>query len=116
MVFDSPVLTGWSRKVEYAEIYGDRRATRWSVEAAQSRAKDEVLAALFLAQRAEKANKTISEFISASLEKTVLVLGSYDADGEKRLRAISASLQRAGYNPVLIKSPILNTMISRKRQ
>src|SRR5947209_6592212 len=55
----------WQREVEYAEIYGDRRASRWSAEAAQSRAKDEVLAALFLTQRAEKANKKLDEYVSS---------------------------------------------------
>ncbi len=94
---------GWKREVEYAEIYGDRRASRWSIEAAQSRAKDEVLAALLVVSRAEKAKKNLHEYVSSSREKTVLVLGAYDADGEKRLRLITVALKELGYEPVLIK-------------
>ncbi len=95
---------GWKRDVEYAEIYGDRRASRWSIEAAESRAKDEVLAALFLAQHAEKTKRKLDEYVSSFRQKTVLVLGAYDAaDGEKRLRLISAYLEEIGYEPVLIK-------------
>lgn len=93
----------WEREVEYAEIYGDRRASRWSIEAAQSRAKDEILAALFLTQRAEKANKKLDEYVSSFRERTVLVLGAYDSAGENRLRSIAACLQELGYDPVLVK-------------
>jgi hypothetical protein len=100
--FKSEALN-WKRYVEYAEIYGDRRASRWSPEAAQSRAKDEVLAALFLAQRAEKANKTLDEFVSSFREKHVLVLGAYNSAGEKRLRDIAACLEELGYEPVFVK-------------
>lgn len=94
---------GWKRDVQYAEIYGDRRASRWSIEAAQNRAKDEVLAALFLAQRAEKVKKKLEEYVSSFKEKIVLVLGSYDSAGEKRLRSIAAALEDIGYEPVLAK-------------
>ena len=94
---------GWKRDVEYAEIYGDRRESRWSIEAAQSRAKDQVLAALFLAQHAERSKKNLHEYVSSFREKTVLVLGSYDKDGETRLRLITAALDELGYDPVLVK-------------
>lgn len=100
--FKSEALN-WKRYVEYAEIYGDRRASRWSPEAAQSRAKDEVLAALFLAQRAEKAKINLAEYISSFQKNMVLVLGAYDPAGEKRLQAIAACLQELGYEPVLVK-------------
>ncbi len=93
----------WKRDVEYAEIYADRQASRWTVEAAESRAKDEVLAALFVAQRAEKAKKSLHEYVSSVHEKTVLVLGAYDQDGQKRLGLITNALQELGYDPVLIK-------------
>lgn len=93
----------WKRYVEYAEIYGDRRASRWSLEAAQSRAKDEVLAALFLTQRAAKANKKLDEYVSSFREKTVLLLGAYDSAGENRLKSIAACLEELGYEPVLVK-------------
>jgi len=93
----------WVRDVQYAEIYGDRRASRWSVEAAKSRAKDEVLAAILLAQRAEKKNLSLHEYVSRFRQKAVLVLGAYDQSGQERLSKISASLTDLGYEPLLIK-------------
>jgi hypothetical protein len=102
MRFKSEALK-WTRYVEYAEIFGDRRASRWSLEAAQNRAKDEVLAALFQSQRAEKANKKIEEYVSSFREKMVLLLGTYDSVGESRLRSIATCLEELGYDPVLVK-------------
>ena len=43
----------WTHSITYAEVYGDRRSTTWSVSEAQHRAKDEVLTALALAQLAQ---------------------------------------------------------------
>jgi hypothetical protein len=94
---------GWKRELEYAEIYGDRQLARWTVAQAENRAKDEVLAALFLAQQADTKSLSIHEYISLFREKTVLVLGSYDDAGERRLTAISNSLQDLGYEPLFIK-------------
>lgn len=94
---------GWKRDVEYAEIYGDRSATRWSLEAAQNRAQDEVLTALFLAQRAEKSHTRLEDYVSSFRKKNVLVLGSYEPDGKSRLLSISAALEETGYEPVLVE-------------
>lgn len=94
---------GWARDVQYAEIYGDRRSSRWSVEAAASRAKDEVLAAILLAQRAKKKDLGLHEYVSRFREKAVLVLGAYDQIGLERLSKISAALTDLGYEPLLIK-------------
>lgn len=102
VLFASDTLN-WKRSVQYAEIYGDRRALRWTIEGAQNRAKDEVLAALVLAQRAERIKKPLNEYLSAFKEKTVLVLGSYDPEGEKRLEAIAAALKDIGYEPMLVR-------------
>lgn len=93
----------WVREIQYAEIYGDRSASTWSVTAAQNRAKDEVLAALFLARQAESKKLSLYNYISSFREKTVLVLGAYDEEGEKRLSKISKVLRDLGYEPVLIK-------------
>lgn len=93
----------WQRDVVYAEIYGDRRASRWSIEAAQNRAKDEVLSALLVARRAQSVNKTPDEYISSLREKIVLVLGAYDSAGEERLLSIKACLKELGYDPILMK-------------
>jgi hypothetical protein len=89
--------------VDYAEFYGDRRATRWTPEADQSRAKDEVLGALVVGRRAQKANKQLHEYVSSFHEKVVLLLGSYDSAGEARLRQFASCLEGLGYDPVLIK-------------
>lgn len=93
----------WKRHLYYAEIYGDRRASRWSLEAAHSRGKDEILAAIFLASRADKSDTKIEEYITSFRQKTVLVLGSYDDEGKRRLQSISAALKQVGYEPVLVE-------------
>jgi hypothetical protein len=102
MRFESEAIK-WTRYVEYAEIYGDRRASRWSPEAAQNRAKDEVLAAIFDRQRADEKKKKIEEYVSWSRQKRVLLLGAYDPAGENRLSLIAACLEELGYEPVRVK-------------
>lgn len=94
---------GWVRVIEFAEIYGDRHAERWSLAQAENRAKDEVLAALFVAKQAESKNVSIHKLISELQEKYVLLLGSYDHEGERRLAAIARTLREIGYEPILIK-------------
>jgi hypothetical protein len=93
----------WVRNIEYAEVYGDRRAERWTVAEAESRAKDEVLSALFLAQQAESKKVSLQEYISSFREKTVLLLGSYDDAGRQRLAGMVGNLKELGYEPILIK-------------
>lgn len=93
----------WVREVQYAEVYADRSASTWSMTAAQNRAKDEVLAALFLTRQAESKKLTLSDYISSSREKTVLVLGAYDDKGKRRLSNILKVLRDLGYEPVLVE-------------
>lgn len=93
---------GWTRDVHYAEVYGDRSAERWSRQAAKSRAKDEVLSALFIARRAVTKELQLHEYISSFREKTVLVLGAYDEDGRARLGGLAGVLKDLGYDPVII--------------
>lgn len=93
---------GWTRDVHYAEVYGDRSAERWSHQSAESRAKDEVLGALFIARRAVTKELQLHEYISSFREKTVLVLGAYDADGRARLGRLAGVLKELGYDPVII--------------
>jgi len=97
---DSPP---WQRDIEYAEIYSERNAIKWSAEAAQNKAKDEVLSALFLKQQAENREQELHKFISNFHEKSVLLLGAYDLEGEQRLDAIKESIEQLGYEPILIK-------------
>lgn len=93
----------WKRNIEYAEVYGDRQAVRWSSEAAQNRAKDEVLSALFIAQQADQKKISLHEYITSFREKAILILGAYDSEGEKRLFAIADAIKELGYEPILIK-------------
>lgn len=93
----------WSRHIEYAEVYGNRAASNWSVASAQNRAKDEILAALVLAQQAQSKEVSLHEYISSFREKTVLVLGSYDEEGKKRLDIFRSELKSLGYEPLLVK-------------
>lgn len=92
----------WQRNVEYAEIYGERNEIKWSIDAAQNKAKDEVLSALFLKQQAKSREQDLHEYISNFHEKSVLLLGSYDTEGKKRLQAISDVIEKLGYEPILI--------------
>ena len=93
----------WAREVQYAEVYGDRSASTWSIAAAQSRAKDEVLAALLLLRKAKSKGLSLYDYVSSFQEKTILVLGSYDSEGEARLSNITKALRELGYEPILVK-------------
>jgi hypothetical protein len=93
----------WSREFDYVEFYSNRLATHWSTEAAHSRAKDEVLAALFMERSAETKGVDLHDYFSKFWRKTVLLLGAYDSDGSERLRRIASALTQLGYEPLLIK-------------
>ncbi len=91
----------WKRKIEYAEIYGNRTASRWSLVSAVGCAKDELLVALNDLRQAGVRSITIDEYIGWFKEKSVLVLGDYDLDGKQRLDSIAGALRELGYSPVL---------------
>jgi hypothetical protein len=93
----------WVRDLEYGEIYGNRQLEHWTLAQAENRAKDEILAALFLAQQANSKSLSIHEYVSSIQEKTVLVLRSYDQPGEKRLIEIAGCLRNLGYEPLFIR-------------
>lgn len=93
----------WEKKVHYAEVFGNRLRENWTPEKAIIRAKDEALAALVEIQKAERKKITIPEYVHTFKEKTVLVLGDYDIEGEKRLLKICNVLKEQGYEPILIK-------------
>lgn len=94
---------GWQRDIAYAEVFGDRQAKNWSTDAAQNRAKDEVLAALVIAQQAKRKDIDLHEYISSFHKKTVLLLGDYSGEGKERLDLIAKSLKDEGYDPLFIK-------------
>lgn len=93
----------WTQNVEYAEVYGDRSAERWTIDKAIIRAKDELLVALVEDSQANGRGIAIDEYISHFKEQMVLLLGDYDTDGLERLAAISASLRSLGYDPVIVR-------------
>lgn len=93
---------GWQRYVQFLEVYGDRSAARWSAEAAASRAKDEVLAAVYLARQASKRGAKLEDYVSNFRKTSVLLLGAYSAAGQIRLGNLAAALREVGYEPVLV--------------
>lgn len=93
----------WNRVVQFAQVFGNRSAAEWSVGKAESKAKDEVLAALLQLSRAHDRKITISEYIEDCKSRIVLVLGDYDHEGLPRIQALSASLVACGYEPILVK-------------
>lgn len=93
----------WTRSCEYAEIYGDRTKKFWSSENAISKAKDEVLAALFESKRSSEHAISLGEYIATVKKKTVLILGAYDDAGMSRLKLISDAVAKLGYSPAFIK-------------
>jgi hypothetical protein len=93
----------WARDIFYAELYSNRLRENWNKEKAISRAKDEVLAALVEIKQAESKNISIFEYIAKFKEKTVLILGDYNSEGEKRLNIISDAIKHFGYEPLLVK-------------
>ena len=93
----------WKRNIQYAQLFGSRKADDWSTAKAVARAKDEVLAALVEVQRAENSGITLDQYIASHKEKTVLVLGDYSSEGLTRLNTITAELVFLGYKPILVK-------------
>lgn len=93
----------WKRIVQFAEVFGNRDATNFSIGKAESRAKDEVLAAMVQVSRAQQRKTNVANYIEQFKGKTVLVLGDYDSYGIARLHGISAALESLGYEPILVK-------------
>jgi hypothetical protein len=93
---------GWRRDVVYAELYGNRTAEFWSEVNAVRRAKDEILLAILDVKEAEKRSLTITEYLQNLKEKTVLVLGDFNAEGRTRLKAIRKVLAGLSYSPILL--------------
>lgn len=93
----------WKRIVQFAVVFGNRDAANWSIGKAESRAKDEVLAAMVQVSRAQQRRTDVANYIEQFKNKTVLLLGDYDSDGITRLQGISAALESLGYEPILVK-------------
>lgn len=96
-------IGSWKRIVQFAEIFGNHNAENWSTGKAESRAKDEVLAAMLQLAKARERKIDISQYIAKFKQKTVLVLGDYEPEGLSRLQGISQALLAHGYEPILVK-------------
>lgn len=93
----------WTRHIRYAELYSDRSGNFWSKENAVARAKNEVIAALVYINRAREQKREYEEFITATKEKWVLVLGSYDQPGMVRLDSIKRTLRELKFEPIILE-------------
>jgi hypothetical protein len=91
----------WSRDVQYAQLFGDRREESWSEPEAVRRAKDEVLAAMLDLQQSAARRVDLGTYLQTFKERLVLVLGDFNK-GRDRLEAIRVALGRAGYHAVLL--------------
>ncbi len=96
-------VRSWKRIIQYAQLFGYRKAEEWSVTQAATRAKDEVLAALVEVHQADNDGISLDQYIASQKARTVLLLGDYSPEGLVRLDAIAEGLDDLGYKPILIK-------------
>ena len=94
---------GWSKAIQFAEVFGNSDASFWTLEQATARAKDEILLAVLDTQRADRRQVSIADYVGQFKATTVLILGSYSAGGEQRLRTIAGCVARHGYDPILLE-------------
>lgn len=111
--FSAPAYA-WSRNIDYAEVYGSRKMSEWTEEMAIERANDEVDAALFEFSRAKALKMPLSDYLNTAGKKLVIIFGSYDTDGLKRLRSIQEKLVELGYDAVLPMDCEIDTSLPRK--
>lgn len=93
---------GWTRMVNYAEIFVSRDAAEWTETRAIERAKDEVLQALTDIRGMQDENVSLSQFLGGQKQRSVLVAGDFSPDGRVRLDAIRRALRDLGYLPRLL--------------
>lgn len=89
----------WTRDVEWAELFADRRAEAWSDEKAVQRSLDELLVATVDAREMERRRLDIGDFLQRFRQQHVLLLGDF-VQGQERLDAIADALERRAYLPV----------------
>lgn len=94
--------SAFKKHIRYAEIFGNREADFWSVENAQLRATEQVLAALDELHRAGQKQMALHDYLREYRDSRVLLLGCYDAAGLERLNAIAGVVRSCGYEPTLI--------------
>jgi hypothetical protein len=92
----------WWYGTSLLEVYGDASTATWSTERARLHATEEVLAGLSRVQRAEKERLRLPEYFRIAGQETVLLLGSYTPEGERRLRALAEHIPQP-YRAVLIQ-------------
>ncbi len=95
-------IGSWNRKVEFAEMFGNRSAAFWSEANAIARAKDEILLALSDISQARKLSLSLSDYLTRFKERTVLILGDYKEPRKSRLLSIKQAVNVLGYNGILL--------------
>lgn len=100
-------LGWWERTVDYAEMFGDNRASVWTVDKAREKgrteAREEALKLLAALRRAEENDISLASYWERFNKKVVLLLGDYGKTGMRRLDLIKDSVKKAGYDPLLLK-------------
>jgi hypothetical protein len=92
----------WKRLIAYAEVYGNRDASEWTVDKAHARATVEVLLALIHLKNAGERELTVDEYLAQYRDKVVLLFGGSDAAGLARLEAVAQAMRALQYEPVTL--------------
>lgn len=90
---------GYERHIDLLSLSSRRHAELWTPERAVAGAAAEVLAASAELRLAQTAALSIEDFVRQRKEGMVLLLGSYQGDGDARLARIADSLRRLDYEP-----------------
>lgn len=89
----------WVRDVEWAELFGSRTDSFWSVEMATHRALEEILGAVVDAREMERRQLDLGEFLDRFRQRRVLLLGDFQT-GRDRLAEVGTELEQLGYLPI----------------
>ncbi len=90
-----------SRRIRFAEFYGNRTGSEWTQEAATSRALQEIREAATDAAISRHIGLGLPDFVAEVKEQTVALLGSYSKKGRRRLEEVAIQL-KPDYNPILV--------------
>jgi hypothetical protein len=94
---------GESRRIEFAEIFANRRSEFWTREKAVERAMDEVLQANVYASGMEHLRISMNDYLERFKKGHVLILGDFSEEGMSRIERIRAALYEQGYYGFTLK-------------
>jgi len=92
----------YQRVVQHMELFGDNSAERWSPARAVEAAMDEVFSAYVHIREAEQWHLDLGQYVSQHRDRHVLLLGSFDGEGRRRLTSIRDALSGLGYLSTLL--------------